>query len=143
MKLWNYIFIITGLVFLINLAGIDIGTTGIETIIGMVQGEVDISVASFWNNLFKPDLGILATIVTGSVIAGFFARGQLENFIILPFILTTLVLFAQVFTAIISYASKDGAIGEPTWIASIITLIFGALLIGFILALLEFFRGTD
>jgi len=139
MKLWNYIFIITGLVFLINLAGIDIGTTGIETIIGMITGEVDISISSFWNNLFKPDLGILATIVTGSVIAGFFARGQLENFIILPFILTTLVLFAQVFTAIISYASKDGA----TWIASIITLIFGALLIGFILALLEFFRGTD
>jgi hypothetical protein len=139
MKLWNYIFIITGLVFLINLAGIDIGTTGIETIIGMIKGEVDISVSSFWNNLFKPDLGILVTIVTGSVIAGLFARAQLENFIILPFILTTLVLFAQVFTAIISYASKDGA----TWISSIVTLIFGALLIGFILALLEFFRGTD
>ena len=143
MKVWNYCVIMVGLVFLFQMAGIDLGLNGFEDLLGMASGKVPITASAIWNALFgSVGAGILTVSVTISIVAGFFARAQLENLIILPFITGTLVLFAQVASAIMNY-SLAGDSNLDKFVASLLTLIFAPLLVGFIISLVEFFRGTD
>ena len=138
MKVWNYIFIMVGISILFELSGI-LGSDGVLTAIGYSRvGEqifFDFSVSSFLTNI----LGVLAGAIAGGIIVGFFTRSSPENYILLGLVTGgTLTLFVQTIYGII-----QASLSTEPWIASIVILIAGPLLVGFMLSLAEFFRGTD
>jgi len=145
MKLWRYIILITTIIILFEILGINI--TGLTTLLGVfgitqVAGvwSFNFGLSSFTNSVFGVAAGILLGVgAVGTIIAGFYARSVSENYIILPFIVGTLFLFTAAFTNIIKWALTipNQVVGIPIFI------IFGVLAVGYIVALVEFFRGTD
>lgn len=145
MKLWNYVFMATGLIIVLNVFGIETGSAELLEAIGISfnNGQVtsvSTSWSTFWNLLFNSTTGILTlTGIVGGIAVSFFAKGRLENFIILPVITGILALFVATFIEIIQSALASGSY----FFGTIITVLFVPLTIGYILALVEFFRGTD
>ena len=145
MKVYNYIVITLGILILMQLAGLPTGAMDkIFDIFGLTFTEEGFTTASFsasdfFNAIFSIE-GILAALALGgAVLIGILSRTSPENFIILPFITGTLALFLSGFISIMNYSIANHQI----WISSIILMIFAPLTVGFILSLVEFFRGTD
>ena len=151
-KVWNYVMISLGLMLLLQFAGLPNGAMGSLFSLTGVNFNEDNSLQSstatstdFFDVLFGTDGfeigGILTTlaVAAGAVIVGFFAKAQIENLILLPFITGTLTLFVSSFLSIINYTID---LGMP-WLSALVALIFIPFMFGFILALVEFFRGTD
>lgn len=150
MKVWKYMVITIGLILILKLAGLPTGADPLFRLMGVsfdAAGNfqnVETTAAGFYDVLFNNvgDLqGILITIVAAvaGVIAGLLTRAKPENLILLPLITTTLVLFLMTTVSIMNYAISLG----QTWVAGIIIVFLLPFTIGFILALAEFFRGTD
>jgi len=148
MKTWNYIMISIGLIIVMELAGF-VTDPVVLGLIGYTRvGETltfNPSISTFFNTIFSNiaslGIGILAGLVGAGIAIGTFAKGRLENFIILPLITTTLVLFVGTFTSIIKAGLSGGSI--PNWIGVLSIFILGGHILGFGLSLVEFFRGTD
>ena len=139
MKVFNYMILIVTLCSLLAIAGISTGLDGILTIFGLsVAGGATTSTSTFWNAIFG-SAGILIGIGTG-IIIGAVTRSTPENFIILPLITGTLGLTIDTFVKIINYSKTFGAFN---WVYGIVFVIFGALMVGYVLSMVEFFRGTD
>lgn len=137
MKVWNYVIISIGMVLLFKFAGIDYGATAIIDLFGITTSEMAIGTSAFWDSVFSSS-GILIGITAGIVI-GAFTRTSPENYIILPIITGTLGGLIQSFVGIVAYSSANYA----SWVSGIILLIMAPFTAGYILALVEFFRGTD
>jgi len=152
MKVWNYVFISIGLIFLLYVAGYDVGSS--QQIFDLLNLEINsttrvienvtIAEGGFFEEVFNDtgdNLGILAAIglAVGGIIASFFSRTKGENFIILGFILAVLVLFVSALGSIM----KDVIATEASWVSWLIVGILLPFTAGYILALIEFFRGTD
>lgn len=136
----------------LTLAGFDLGAftdlfnlIGFETnpTTGAIQ-NVTTTDSGFSDVLFKnlaDSKGLLIALGIGisTVIAGLFTRAKPENLILIPFITTTLVLFADAFLGIMRFVIGQG----QQLFAAIVTIVFLPFTVGFITALAEFFRGTD
>ena len=150
MKVWNYVFIAVTLMLVLTFLGIRTGITPLLDLIGFdynmdtqTFGNMSVSDSTITDVLFGGSglAGILAVlaVAAGAVIVGLFAKASTENLILLPFITGTLVLFIQTFAGIINFS-----IGTfPVWMSAVIMIIFVPFTIGFIIALAEFFRGSD
>ncbi len=144
MKVWNYVVIMIGMMIVLELAGIDVGSAQIFGLIGLsfnALGDVSgvtLSANNFFNALFG-NTGLLIGLGAGLVVASFFTKAKPENLILLPFITGTLVLFIQVNNAIISRMVSIGDV----WAASLMVVFLVPFAVGFIVSLGEFFRGTD
>ena len=139
MKVFNYIIITLGIIFLLHLLGINTGST-ILNIVGINENGMFIDSSGFYNYIFGAT-GILMLIVAGAgIVAGLFTQAKTENLIILPLIGAYLVNFATALISIINY-SLTGDV--PSWMGLIIIAILGPLTVGLVFSLVEFFRGTD
>lgn len=153
MKVWNYVVISLGLILALHLTGFPTGADRIFNIIGLSfteEGEianVTTSATGIFETLFSTtddgnDLtGILVAVLAsiGAVIAGLLTRARIENLILLPLITGTLALFVMTFVTIMQYSLGTG----QSWFGVIVTLLFLPITVGFVIALAEFFRGTD
>ena len=148
MKVWNYLFIMIGMMLLFQFAGLETGASGIFELTGVTFGpdnelkNVTTSSSSFFDNVFEGDVeGILAALaLAGAALAiGLFAKLRGENLIILPLITGTLVLFIITLNSILQYSIANDAF----WISGLVGLLLIPFSIGFVLALVEFFRASD
>ncbi len=153
MKVWKYIVITTGLIFILKLAGLPTGADPVFKILGITFDTTGnllgfgFSSSAFFNNLFQSTgaaLGSLTSLGAGgllgaAIIAGLLTRGKPENLIMLTFSTTILILFLATGISIITYAISFG----QGWISAIIAFLLLPFTVGFIVALAEFFRGTD
>ncbi len=145
-KIWKYVVTSVGLIFLLKLAGLPTGTEAMLSLLGLVFGSngeitsITTSDASLFTFIFG-SAGILLTIAaaTGAVIAGLLTRAKPENIILLPLATTVLVIFIQAAIGVMQYANSLG----QGWISGIIFFFLLPYTTGFIIALAEFFRGTD
>lgn len=137
MKVWNYVIISVGLVLLFKFAGIDYGANSILNLVGIGTDSVSISTGNLWNAILGSS-GILIGIVVG-VVVGVFTRSSPENYIILPLITGTLGAFIQAFVGLMQYSLAN----YSGWVSGIVLLILAPFTVGYILSLVEFFRGTD
>jgi len=80
---------------------------------------------------------ILAIGIGSALIVGFITKSQSENYVILPFITTTGVLFIDVAAGILLQIG-----GYPIWISAIIFFVFMGITISFVTTMLEWFRGN-
>lgn len=138
MKVFNYIILIIGLIAIFELAGIPTGSANILSFVGvnLPSGSVT-TTSNLFNNIFGIT-GILIGLGVG-IAVGFITKSQPENFIILPLITGSFVFFTGAFISIINYSRAT----HPVWISSMITIILGLLSVGYLISLVEFFRGTD
>lgn len=135
MKMWNYIVISVFLALLFEMAGIPVAT-GLLNDIGI---NVDSGVAAFKSGSFWTALIALLAVGVGAAIAmGILTKSATENYVILPFILTEVVIFLIPIIGIMSQAQAIGG-----WIFYLSLLILAPLIVGFGVAMYEHFRGTD
>ncbi len=138
MKIFNYIILIIGLIAIFEIAGIPTGSSNILSFVGLDTGTGSTTTtSSLFNSIFGVT-GILIGLGVG-IAVGFITKSQPENFIILPLITGSFVFFAGAFISIINYSVGTHAV----WVSSIITIILGLLSVGYLISLVEFFRGTD
>lgn len=135
MKVWYYVLMSAFMGLLFEMAGIPVGSE-VLSYIGMSATGTGIKTAGLYLLIFGT-AGILIGIV-GAILIGTFTRTSPENYIILPFIVSGLTIFTSTFIGIINITST-----YSTWLRSIVLLIIGPLTIGYIVAMVEFFRGTD
>lgn len=155
MKIYNYVVILLGLMVLMDFSGIiayEAGATatGITTLVGFQRNadnslQFDPSFSTWFNSLFETvtDLGLGTLIAIGAagLAIGTFAKGKLENFILLPIITTTLVYFISSIKDVVAISIAGGDM--PTWIGYIVVFIGIILVGGLFVSLWEHFRGTD
>jgi hypothetical protein len=145
MKVWYYIFILSGLMIFLHIAGLPSGASPVFDILNIQFGEnrtitsAEVTNGTLFNKLFDPDIGILLLAVGASILVGFLTKQTTENFILLPLITIVGVSYVQTLVGLITYVLSlgDGVV------STIMALIFIPLTAGFIWALAEFFRGTD
>tara|TARA_R100001530_G_scaffold122253_1_gene89829 strand:- start:1064 stop:1456 length:393 start_codon:yes stop_codon:yes gene_type:complete len=130
MKFWNYVIIATGLALIFELAGIPIASNLLTTL-GITEAGVEVQGAALWTS-------ILGISVVGSIIIGALFRTSPENYIIWPIIIASGLGFIVPLAGI--YAT---AINYDPWIRYIVYFISSLLTIGFVFAVIEFFRGSD
>jgi len=151
-KVWTYVFISIGLMMVLHFAGFPTGVTGtVFNTIGLKAGidasgnqfisNVTTTDSTLYNKVFRntgDDLGVLILLGTGLIIAGLLTKSKPENLILLPVILV-LLAFVSAYYSLMVYVIGLG----QQWAIFIMTLIFLPITVGFIIALAEFFRGTD
>ena len=146
MKIFTYSVILTGLAILLTLAGVTsdltelFGALGLSFTLGVGFTSFSIAGSAIFDFLFNTATGILSSLVfVGAIAASLFSRGRYENIILLPFLTGSLTLFITVFKSIMDKAFLYG----ETWIIAVLLLLLAPLAIGYIIALTEYFRGTD
>ncbi len=148
MKVWKYVVVSVALIMLLRFGGLPTGNENLFNTIGVsfdaVTGiitTISSTDSTMFNFLFKAGAGILAVLVLvgGAAAVSFVTRAQFENIILLPFVTSILVLFVSVGFNLMNHAYQDG----HSWTAAIMLFLMMPFTIGFILALAEFFRGTD
>lgn len=136
-RVYMYVIISVGIMLTLQVLGIQTGINGLAEIVNVVTSGEDITVSDFFDSLFDIDNGILLASLGVGLIAGLFARAQLENLIVLPFITGTLVAFIGTFIRLIGHMNN-----LDLWLSNIILIVMGMFTIGFIVSLVEFFRGN-
>ena len=128
-----------GVLLVFSIVGIEIiGFSAAGDILKLATNQITAS--EFFNSLFSLDNGILLLAVGGAIIAGLFARAQLENLIILPFITGVLIGLISSFVGISTYAASFG--GSFAWVGSLLQVFMGLFTVAYIFTCVEFFRGN-
>ena len=139
MKVFNYIILTLGMIFILHLAGIDTGST-ILNIVGINDNGLFIDSSGFYNYLFGAG-GILMLIAVGAgIVASLYSGAKTENFIILPLITAYLVNFVTAIVSVMNYCFTGDS---PSWLTYLIMALLAPLTFGLVFSLVEFFRGTD
>ncbi len=144
MKLQGWIIMLTAMVMFLSLLGLPIGFDSILNAIGAdidsdttQVNSIDIENSSFWSKIFG-DNGILVLLGLGAVVTiGLFARGYDPSLIVIPFIIFAGGVYIVAFSSIISYVITF----NQSWMTKIISIIFGALMVGYIVACVDYFAG--
>jgi len=140
-----YFYVMTALIMtmLLNIFAIDTSANGgILQAVGLSgfkddNSGLDFSVATFFREVFG-STGILILSVAVGIIVGIITRTQPENYIILPFITGTLVLFIGALWNVLLVSNVyDNYIRIP------LIIFMGPFTIGYILSMIDWFRGRE
>lgn len=151
MKLWTYIVIMLGLELILVLAGIPIpgvnsGDNPLLERLGIsTSNDVNVNPeGDLYKSIFDDNLGILMGLLGAAIVIGYITKSASENYAILPLIVGTgglsfgLYTFYSLFHATTSYAFSLGS-----WEGYVTLVIMSPLSVGFLISIIEFFRGTD
>lgn len=135
MKVWNYFYIGITLLVLFNIFGI-LGNGGFLGVIGFERTGEDFSWS--FDNISNVFLAVLVGATVGGIAISYFTKSKAENYLLIPIITGTL------FGLIASFISIWGAAANyPSYIKAILSVILVPFIAGYLLALMEWFRGTD
>ena len=144
MKLFNYIFLLTGISILLALSGIQVaGFTELFNKIGLDINnnqfnnfKID---STLWNVIFGTQ-GLLTAIGSMTLIGvGFFIYTQDKSFLMLPVITGVFFYWMSVLVSISDYARVYG----NSLFSTISLLIIVPLTVGFLIACIQWFLGID
>jgi hypothetical protein len=144
MKVWTYTIIALTVMLMFQFAGFPTGLNPLFTYMGFgidstTHGlaTADITISPFWDYLFN---GLFATVLTILVAVGIVLSGRYDILIAATFACGVLFMFVPSILFPLTYALQNDF---PVWITSILALTFGVLTIGYIIALVEYIKGTD
>ena len=131
---------------LFALAGIDVdgGNTSSQNFgldLNNSEGMPTITTSDFYKSLFAENIGILIIGLAVGIGIARLTNSPPENFIILPIISTHLVIFGKFLINLMQYMVTQSQ-SNPI-ISGITVLILAPLTIGYLISLIEFFRGSD
>lgn len=134
-KIYNYMVFAVGLTFLLRFSGIDTGTDFFFSFLGLSSDASAIS-----NGAFIAKVAALFTIGAGaSILIGFITKSTPESFLVGTIAAGLLTVMSGTFSAILTYAQANA--GE--WLYALLWLIFAPLWIGYVVALINYWRGVD
>ena len=142
MKLWNYIFLFTGISVLMALAGLDVaGISDLLNTIGLTTNTTGIETFAventFWGFLFGTT-GLLILLGGGSFIGiGTFVYTKDKSFLMIPVITSVTVYWGSVIVSLVQAKGGYGIFG------TILGVVCIALSIGFIQACVDYFMGVE
>lgn len=136
-RVYAYVLIAAAMIIILPFFGIETAANQIADILGITSGELTFS--SFFNSLFSSTIGILTTIGLAGLTIGLLKTGQLENFVILGFIIGPLVALGGTFYSIYSLFNTGL---YPLWIKVPVLGFFGAFIVGYVISMVEYFRGN-
>ena len=142
MKLWNYIFIITGISILMAIAGLEVaGFTQLFNIIGLTLTETGFDPvvidSALWSKIFGTS-GLLVGVLSSTAIGiGAFFYTKDKSFLMIPVITGVFFYWISALISIINYAREYPVFG---WI---ITIPLMVLTIAFIVTCVEWFLVKD
>lgn len=140
MKVWNYFIIFTTLFIFLEFVGFSMGFGNILGYFGVQFSEGQLVSADIANsNLYSFIFTTVLILSGGAVIIGLFSKSFEPSLVLLPVITTVFVKFANTAWVIIKYAQETG----QAWLTGIVALIFIPLTLGYVVACVEWFRGTD
>lgn len=154
MKIWNYCFIMIGVVLILQFSGFNTSMDFLFDIIGINFGanntieNISMSNSEMKNLLFQSNEsdssipnGLLAALLGSTAITiGIYLATKDTNILLLPFITSVVYLFGSTMWNLLSYYKS---IDSPQWLIGIMALILIPFSVGFIVAIWEFVRGTD
>lgn len=131
-KVYNYMILAVGLTFLLKFAGIPSGADAFITWLGLANASSGISLGEFFAGVG----GMFLAGTAGGIVIGFFTKSQTESFIVAPIAAGIFTVITSTFVSIINYTNGMGYIYYLVW------MVFIPLLVGFAIAIIEFWRGT-
>ena len=142
MKLWNYIFLLTGLSIVMALAGLSVaGFTDLFNIIGLTissSGISDFQIQStLWTFIFGTTGLLVAVITSGGIGIGTFIYTKDKSFLMIPIITSVFFYWISVFISAINYSRDYPVFGV------VIAIILIPLTVGFITSCVDYFLGVD
>ena len=147
-RVYTYSVIAVTLALLFSFAGIGIGQQDFLTNIGLnITAGANTSVT---NNLSTGNIflkifgsaGIWAGIgIAAALAVSFFTKASPENYLILPFITASLSLFVGFMINLITYITSSQAT-IPSWELPILIIVLAPFTVGYMISLVEFWRGT-
>jgi len=132
-KVFTYVILCTGMMLIMNLMGVPTAVDSILAYLGITINGQTISLAQFTTGI----LAILASSAVGGIIIGTLTRSSPESFLIAPFVVL-LAVFIGTFASIINYA---GGFGD--WTSKVVLVLMVPVAIGYGIALIDYWRGTD
>lgn len=142
MKLWNYIFLFTGISVLMALAGMEVaGISDLLTIIGLTTTSTGIGTFAventLWNQIFGTG-GLLISITAGSAIGiGTFIYTKDKSFLMIPIVTGVFFYWGSVIVSLVQQKGGYEIFG------TILGIIGIALTVGFIQSCVDYFMGYD
>lgn len=134
-KLYAYIAMMMGIEILLTFYGVQTNMGALLAYFNIIDAPQNISLS----NLFTSVVTIITTAGVGAIIAGFFIGTTRESFII-GAIAGFFANYISDLVNIIIYMDANYP-GSP--ITYIITFIFGVLIVGYILTIIDWWRGAD
>lgn len=132
-KVYNYMVLCVGLTFLLKFAGIPSGADQFLVWLGLTGDASGISLGTFFVTV-----AALFVVGTGSGIAiSFLTKSSSETYLVAPIALGIFTVITSTFVSVINYTA------DMSFIHYIVWLIFIPLLVGFGIAIIQFWRGTD
>ncbi len=141
MKLWNYIFLFTGISVLMALAGMKVaGISDLLRIIGVTTTNTGISAFNVQNTLWSKvfgTAGILTTIVTsGAIGIGTFIYTKDKSFLMIPLITGVTFYWISVLVSLVQQKGGYEVFGVVLAIVGVV------LTVGFIQSCVDYFMGA-
>jgi len=140
-RVFTMVLFFTGIMVITQLIGFGLIGVGLANELGFstlsANNGYDLEASPLWNFIFTNAGAILLVAAGAGIAIGFITKTASENYVILPFITTSMLLFADTIIAILKQ-SKDF---DP-WITGILLIIFLPLGAGFIVTMVEWFRGN-
>lgn len=145
MKLGGYMVMITTLIAILTLVGIDTGVNSVLEYVGIninadtsTINSVDAESSSFWDSIFEATgVLLLLGVAGGAILIGLFGKGYDVSLVIAPFIIAIGGAFVLSFTKVFLLVNGFGI----WWMTAITGIIFGGLMVGFIMSCLDYFAG--
>lgn len=138
-RIVTYTIIMAGIWILLNLAGIDVGSTALLDAFGISNGLI--SSASALIDI-KAIFALAATV--GVIIIGTFTRQSVESILVAGFSTFLITMTFVDFGAIILYFFATCPSGSDCNFASwIISTIFSILWVGYLISIVQWWRGGD
>lgn len=142
MKLWNYIFLITGLSVLFALAGIEVaGMSDLLRTIGSTASSSGIGTFAventLWNKIFGTAGLFIGVLSGGAIGVGLFIYTKDKSFLMLPLITGVTVYWGSVIVSLVQQKGSYEIFGTVLAIVGIV------LSVGFIQSCVDFFLGID
>lgn len=132
-KVHTYLIFCVGLMLLLKWFGIPTAIDSLLVFLGIADGVNNVTTSTFYVTITT----IFAASAVGGIIIGFLTKTSPEVYIRAPLV-AGLVIFVGTFISVINYANSN----SPVWVAYLASAIFIPLIIGYLLALVEFWGGT-
>jgi hypothetical protein len=139
--MWNYIVISVLLAVLFEMGGIQVT----DTLVGYFGLSLSdgaggmMSEGTFWNFIFNSTTGILVAVGISALAVGFLTKSNPENYLVLAIIIAGSATFLATFVGVIGAAR---AIDSTGWIYYLSLLLMGPLLVGYVVSMIDYFRGN-
>jgi len=139
MKIWNYIFLFTTMIVIMEIVGLPTGLSSTLDTFGVTINPQTQTIEGDLSNSSNYLL-IIATLIgatVASITVGILTKTFDTRLVTLPIITTVMVVFISTGWSLIKYVSNFGEF----WATAIVATVFIPLGIGYALSIVDYFNG--